>query len=97
MRTFQLETCATLRTIWGMDTNQNAEPRATAASLKIELDAANAAVKKLLNQSLRSGRGPSPEYKEAYRKARLIWRKWSDALDIEAGRKPAFATSTGDR
>jgi len=86
-----------LRTIWGMDTNQNAEPRATAASLKIELDAANAAVKKLLNQSLRSGRGPSPEYKEAYRKASLIWRKWSDALDIEAGRKPAFATSTGDR
>ena len=48
-------------------------------------------------RKVRSGRGPSPEYKEAYRKARLIWRKWSDALDIEAGRKPAFATSTGDR
>jgi hypothetical protein len=80
-----------------METTNQAEPRATAASLKIELDAANKAVKKLLNQSMRSGRGPSPEYKAAYLKARLIWRKWSDALDIEAGRKPAFATSTGDR
>ena len=54
MRTFELETCAMLRTIWGMETTNQAEPRATAASLKIELDAANKAVKKRRSSALTS-------------------------------------------
>ncbi len=61
--------------------------------LKTELDAANAKVSKLFNASMRSGKGPSDEYKAAYKAARAIWRQWSDALDVESGRQPAFATA----
>lgn len=35
-----------------------------------------------------SGKGPSDEYKTAYKNARAIWRQWTDALDMESGRMP---------
>jgi len=62
------------------------------SELKLQLDAANAEVYRLAKGSLKSGKGPSPEYKAAYQKACAIWRQWSDALDVEAGRKPAFSS-----
>lgn len=67
----------------------------TALELEQQLMMANAKAVSLAEASVRSGKGPSDEYKAAFRAARMLWRQWSDAQDIEAGRKPAFASMGG--
>jgi len=62
----------------------------SAAELQVKLDSENARLRKLVARDLRSGRGPSPEMKAAQTEAKRTWYLWSNALDVEAGRKPCF-------
>lgn len=59
----------------------------TVAQLKAELDAANILVKREFAKAIRSGKGPSADYKAAFANARTCWKAWCFALDSAEGVK----------
>lgn len=62
----------------------------SAAEIKKDLDAKNAEVSRLTRRDMRAGTGPSAEHRAAYRAAKKLWEVWSNTLDLEAGKTPAF-------
>ena len=62
----------------------------TLIELKAELDLANAQAAKLMRRDFRNHTGPSAEYKEAHRLARIAWKLWCNELDRSQGKNPAF-------
>lgn len=60
--------------------------------IKVELDAANAVLQKAVRRTIRKGGVPSA-FSVEEKAAKKLWREWSDALDVEAGRAPRFQNS----